>query len=213
MTGSLPPRSVLHSTILASAIAVPRFWNQRLSGSVLARSAPLQTALEQVPDSILQNAWLDLILHHPADYLHARAKAFRWVTLAPDISLCVPYVVGLRGPPQTMEALGFHTRFSQRDQRADAYGKLFVGTPVFSHLTFIVVMMAELAFLIWRRRTPDIAMIALLCSAIVFACSFFFISLACDYRYDYVLDLAALTVFVYVALDPACSEDKGATRT
>ncbi|HSC17985.1 MAG TPA: hypothetical protein VLC74_03630 [Rhizomicrobium sp.] len=168
----------------------------------LARSAPLQTGLEQVPDAVLRNAWLDLIAHDPADYLHARAKAFRWVTLTPNISLCVPYVVGLRGPPQTMESLGFHTRFSWRDEFADAYGKLFVHTPIFSHIIFIVLMIAELGFLIWRRRTQDISMIAMLCGAIAFAFSFFFISLACDYRYDYVLDLAALAVLIYVALDP-----------
>jgi len=108
----------------------------------------------------------------------------------------------LRGPPQTMEALGFRTRFNRRDEWADAYGKLFVHTPIFSHITFIVLMIAELGFLIWRHRTQDIPMIAMLCGATAFACSFFFISLACDYRYDYVLDLAALTVLIYVALDP-----------
>jgi hypothetical protein len=168
----------------------------------LARSAPLQAALEQTPDTVLQRTWLNFILHHTADYLRARAKAFRWVTLTPNISLCVPYVVGLRGPPQTMGALGLHTRLNQRDEWADAYGKLFVHTPVFSHITFLLLMIAELVFLMWRRSTPDIAMITLLCGAIAFACSFFFISLACDYRYDYVLDLSALAALIYIALEP-----------
>jgi hypothetical protein len=37
----------------------------------------------------------------------------------------------------------------------------------------------------------------------IFCASFFFISLACDYRYFYVLDLSALTTLIYIALYPA----------
>jgi hypothetical protein len=210
LTGAMAHDSALSSPVLAQQDPAllkllrsdgVRFYSP-LRSDWLARSAPLQAALERVPDATLKRAWLDLILHHPVDYLRARAAAFRWVTLTPNIALCVPYVVGLRGPRQTMEALGFRTRVNARDEWADAYGKLFVHTPILSHLTFIVLMIAEFAFLTRRGRTADIPIIAMLCGASAFAASFFFISLACDYRYNYILDLAALVTLIYIALDP-----------
>jgi hypothetical protein len=38
--------------------------------------------------------------------------------------------------------------------------------------------------------------------ALGFAASFLVISIACDYRYLYFLDLAAMTGVLYLALDP-----------
>jgi hypothetical protein len=39
-------------------------------------------------------------------------------------------------------------------------------------------------------------------AALMFAGSFLVISLACDYRYLYFLDLSAITGVLYLALDP-----------
>ena len=44
-------------------------------------------------------------------------------------------------------------------------------------------------------------MAGLLAGAFAFTASFFAISIACDYRYLYALDLSALTALVYLALD------------
>ena len=38
--------------------------------------------------------------------------------------------------------------------------------------------------------------------ALLFAASFAVISVACDYRYLYLLDLAAMVGLIYAALDP-----------
>jgi hypothetical protein len=46
-------------------------------------------------------------------------------------------------------------------------------------------------------------MIGLQLAAIGFAASFLVISIACDYRYLYFLDVAALTGLLYLSLDPA----------
>ena len=51
-------------------------------------------------------------------------------------------------------------------------------------------------------EAADLAVIGLMLAALSFAASFFVISLACDYRYLYLLDLAALVGLVYWALDP-----------
>jgi len=174
----------------------------------LARSARLQAALAGAPDDILHRSWMDYLRRRPLLYLENRAEEFRWVFLTPDMSLCVPYVVGLRGPPQVLNALGMKERVTARDKTIKAYAAALVGTPVFSHLTFLLLTLAELAFLFWRRRAADIALIGLLMGALAFASSFFFVSIACDYRYLYLLDLAALVALFYIALDPQVGDSR-----
>jgi uncharacterized membrane protein YhfC len=83
------------------------------------------------------------------------------------------------------------------------YGHALMRTPLFSHVTFLLLAIFEIGLLLWRRSAPDIAFASMLTGAIVFCASFFFISLACDYRYFYVLDLTALTALIYIALAPA----------
>ncbi|MFL6688826.1 MAG: hypothetical protein ACJ8IR_01360 [Alphaproteobacteria bacterium] len=175
----------------------------------LVRSQRLQAALAQAPDDILHRPWLGFVLQNPVLYLRERSEVFSWVFLTPDISLCVPYVVGLRGPPQAMSELGFQTRVSTRDKLMDNYGEAVMGTPLFSHLTFLLLALWEIAFLLLRRRGPDMAFTSMLLGAVAFCASFFFISIACDYRYFYVLDLAALSTLFYLFLDPRlCASDE-----
>ena len=58
-------------------------------------------------------------------------------------------------------------------------------------------------FLLWRRDGSDLAIAGLMFSGLAFTASFFVISLACDYRYLYFLDLAAMTGLFYLVLDPS----------
>jgi hypothetical protein len=53
--------------------------------------------------------------------------------------------------------------------------------------------------LLRRRRSPDLAVAAMLGSAFAFAASFAVISIACDYRYLYDLDLAVIAASFYLA--------------
>ena len=50
-----------------------------------------------------------------------------------------------------------------------------------------------------RSNHPYLWMLA---GSLAFAASFFVVSVACDYRYLYPLDLAAITGLLYAALDP-----------
>jgi hypothetical protein len=54
-------------------------------------------------------------------------------------------------------------------------------------------------------------MVGLMVSGLGFAASFFLISIACDYRYLYFLDLAALAGLFYVAVDPPWTRRKSGT--
>lgn len=174
----------------------------------LVRSARLQAALAAAPTGALHRSWLGLVRHRTALYLRERAGVFRWVFATPDIVRCVPYIVGQRGPPAVLRALHMPMRVSPRDRMVDRYGKWLMNTPVFSHALFFALALGEFVFLAFRRRSADLVFACLLAGSGAFAASFFFLAIACDYRYLYPLDLSALTVALYVALSLRASEEK-----
>jgi hypothetical protein len=174
----------------------------------LAHSSRLQAALAAAPDNVLHKPWLEFILHRPGLYLRDRAEVFRWVFLTPGLNACVPYVVGLRGPPRIMNELGLRERVSARDRWISGYASVFAGTPIFSHLTYFVLALGELVFLLWRRRGNDGVFVCLLSGALAFCGSFFFVSIACDYRYLYLLDLTALVSLSYLSLDARLARER-----
>ena len=101
-----------------------------------------------------------------------------------------------------MKALGLARRWDGRDQALADYAHHFIGTPFFSHGVFAALAAGLLVLFLRRRRPADIAMAGLLSAALAFAASFFIISIACDYRYLYALDLAAMAGVFYAALEP-----------
>jgi hypothetical protein len=88
-------------------------------------------------------------------------------------------------------------RSDRRDAAIESYAQFFVGTPVFSHAFFALIGIAVVVFLLRRRSAPDIAIIFLLAASAAFALTFFSISLACDYRYLYFLDVASMAGAIY----------------
>jgi len=167
----------------------------------------LGAALDDADPDTIAAQWRDLILHHPWLYLRMRAEVFRWVFLTPDLEQCLPYEVGVDGPPEVMAELGLKERSDARDIALDHYAHLFVGTPVLSHAFFAFLALIALWILLHRRRAADIAIAFLLLGALGFAASFFVISIACDYRYLYFLDLAAMVASFYLALDARSAWD------
>ena len=128
--------------------------------------------LWHVPDAAMHAQWRRIIIHYPAAYLLQRADVFRWTFLTPKLELCLPAQVGVTGPDGMLRALGVQTGVDIQDQGLADYARRFYGTPVYSHLTW------------------------------AFVASFAVISVACDYRYLYLLDLAAMVGVLYTALDP-----------
>ena len=78
-------------------------------------------------------------------------------------------------------------------------------TPSLSHIAYAVVALGVAVLLLVRRAPADLAIAAFMIGALGFAACFFVISLACDYRYLYVLDIACVTGVLYWALDPHLS--------
>jgi len=100
-----------------------------------------------------------------------------------------------------LKELGLKARLDARDRALILYERVLAGTPVLSHATYVALSLLCLAVLLWRRTTEDVAVACLVLSAFAFALSFFVISLACDYRYLYFVDTAAIAALVYLAGD------------
>lgn len=159
-------------------------------------------ALWRTPAKVIAAQWRDLILHHPGPYLRHRLSAFRWVFLTPEIDSCSPIAVGVTGPAALAASLQISVGQDLADQSLANYASWLLDTPVFSHLTYALVALATAVILLIRREPQDVAVAGLMIAALGFAASFLVISLACDYRYLYFLDLAALAGLFYLALDP-----------
>jgi hypothetical protein len=143
--------------------------------------------------------WRALILRHPLLYLRQRAAAFRWVLLTPKPTECVMAETGVDGDPDALAAAGLKERESARDKALGDYAEAFTGTPAYSHALYGAAAIAFLVVLLRRRRDPDIAVAAMLGGALAFTASFAVISIACDYRYLYFLDLSAIAAALYLA--------------
>lgn len=169
----------------------------------LAAAPEIHKWLGQASPSAVFRQWRDLVVFHTWLYLNVRSAVFWQVFATPDIARCVPYVVGVGGPADDMRKLGIATREDDRDDALDDYASGLQGTLVYSHVLFFVVGALCCFVLLRRRRSADLAFVAMLSGTAVFAASFFVISIACDYRYLYGIDLAAVVTLFYLALDPA----------
>ena len=101
-----------------------------------------------------------------------------------------------------MVPLNIEHRYTQSDIRLSNYATWFFDTPIYAHGFYAAISMILAGLLLWRRSPADIMLAALQLAGVGFAASFFIISIACDYRYLYFTDLAALVGVIYAALDP-----------
>jgi hypothetical protein len=166
------------------------------------RDQALSDALWKVPEAASGKQWFDLILKHPALYLKVRWEDFRWLVAPPVIDWCLPVYVGVDAPANKMEPLKLAHRYVQSDIELSNYSSWFLDTPVYSHLFYGAVSLVLAGLFLWRRQPADIALAALQLSGVAFMSSFFIISIACDYRYLYFTDLAAMAGLIYAAVDP-----------
>jgi hypothetical protein len=178
-----------------------RLWSP-VKNDTLEYSPRLTEALDDVPPDVLSRQWRALVLDHTWAYLAVRAKLFAWVFLPDRTMICHPFHVGDEGNPADLRALGMRSRMDNRDLMLWRYGDVFRGTPAFSHPFFAVIAALALIVLLHRRRPADLAMASLMAAALAFTASFFVISIACDYRYLMVLDLAAIAGALYLSADP-----------
>ena len=151
------------------------------------------------PMSAVTAQWLDLIVRHPDLYLSVRGVDFFWVVFTPRVRDCTPFFVGVDGPQPYMDQLSLVRRMSPRDSALKTFGLALTYTPVFSHALYGTIAMLVMIRLALRRRPADIAVAGMIFSALTFCASFLVVSVACDYRYLYFLDVAAMAGALYLA--------------
>lgn len=176
----------------------------------LDQDAALRMSLWRSPDAAMAAQWRAIVLGHTGAYLAHRTEVFRWIVAPPDLARCLPVHTGVVGPPAMLETLQVARGSPSRDQALSLYAARFYGTPLYSHLAYFVLAVVVAAALLLRREPADVAFAGLLVGMIAFAASFFVIGVACDYRYLYPLDLAALAGLLYFAVDPRVFRSKAA---
>jgi hypothetical protein len=156
----------------------------------------------------LTEDWRNLVLRHPGLYARVRAQVF-WDTLAtPDSAGCPLVSVGVQDLDRSeLARAGLQTRLTATDQWDEDYVWGFWGTPVLSHLAWITLVLVVLVLDVrdlarGDRRPGVIAAIGLSGCALAYAATYFPASVACDYRYLYFLDIAAMAVLVRRAAAP-----------
>jgi hypothetical protein len=148
-------------------------------------------------------AWANLPTADVGDYAAHRLAVFRQIFLTPNLLACLPVSTGVQGPELVLAELSLPARESRQDRELYNYASRFFGTPVLSHLPYALISLATMVLLLLRGRPSDFVMAGLQAGALAFAGSFLVIALACDYRYLYFLDLAAMTGLIHLALDPS----------
>jgi hypothetical protein len=185
-------------------------WLERLllTDGVAAYSPIRADTLEPVLDrtaghpesaALIAAQWEDIVLKHPLLYLRVRARAFDLIYLTPSAKDCVLIYTGVDGPSEEMHSAGLARRGTARDRALGKYALGFASSPVCSHAAYGGLGLMLLIGLLVRRRPPDIAVAAMLASAITFALSFAVISISCDYRYLYALDLSVIAAALYAS--------------
>ena len=165
------------------------------------RDPMLSNAFKSVPPEASEAQWIDLVTRHTGLYLKVRWEDFRWVLAPPVIDFCLPIYTGVDAPANLMEGLGLEHRYVQGDVQLTNYASWFLDTPVYSHAAYALISLGLAGLFLLRRQPADIAMAALQLAGVGFTASFFLISIACDYRYLYFTDLAALVGLVYAAVE------------
>jgi hypothetical protein len=163
---------------------------------------PGASALLPPRSPALAEDWRNLVLSHPWLYLRVRAQVF-WDTLAtPDSADCPLVSVGVQDLDRSeLARAGLRPRLTARDQWDEDYVWNFWGTPVLSHLAWLTLVLVILGLDVrdvtrGDRRPGVLAVIGLLGCALAYAATFFPASVACDYRYLYFIDIAAMAGLV-----------------
>jgi hypothetical protein len=146
--------------------------------------------------------WRALVFANPKTYLAVRAEDFSWLFFSLHSDQCLVYEVGVSGDPADLRTAHLSRRYDDRDEWLDDdYGTPLVSTPALSHPFFAIGGLVSLLVFLRRRRPADLAMAGLLTAALLYTLSYFFISIACQYRYLFAVDLSSIAAVFYLLMD------------
>ena len=154
--------------------------------------------------SVVGRQWTALIQDYPLLYLRTRAAVWLVTLTTPERDACPMIIVGVDAEPAMLARAGLKARVDAKDAWDEDYASRFVGGPLYSHLFYGALLVAALVVQAarWKRgdRGPKAAAtLGLGLAALAFAASFFVVSVDCDFRFLYFLDVAAMAVAARVA--------------
>ncbi len=135
-------------------------------------------------DGQMRRLWWELIIRYPRAYLSHRLAFDHWLFFPPDPGQCLPFYVGVDGPPDMIARLGLQRGVRPGDQALFDYGKAFLTTPMYWNGAWVLLAIAlGIGFI--KRRRSDFPIICLLAASTTFAATFLIAGIACDVRYCY----------------------------
>jgi hypothetical protein len=150
------------------------------------------------PGSATGQQWAELIRLHPWLYLWTRARVWLTTLRTPGSAACPMIITGIDGGDRDLLArAGLSAREDAKDEWDEDYASWFLRGPLYSHEFYGLLLIVALAWLAvgWLRgeRRPETMVTAAMgLSALAFTASFFVVSVDCDYRFLYFLDVAAM---------------------
>jgi hypothetical protein len=103
-----------------------------------------------------------------------------------------------------MPELGLAVRGNLRDSRLVTWLSGLMRTRLFNH-AFSALILCVSAIVLWRRGGAS-ALVVFAASAVAFTVAFGIIGISCDFRYIYILPVAATLLLLVLALGPRPSD-------
>ena len=151
--------------------------------------------------------WLPAIRQHPLAYARHRLSAFSWLAGFHDERTCLPFQVGVEGIDAFLAESGMHQERELRDLRLYDFYLHFVRTPLWKHWLYMLAVGVVL-LLVWRRGgTARTALLPWGIGLALFAGSFLPTSIACDFRYLYLLVPATAGLLLALLAPTAASAE------
>lgn len=141
--------------------------------------------------------WAANVVQHPGGYVAHRLDFMGWLLGCRDPNKCLPFAVGVPAEPAAMaEALGVTSGISSRAALLGKIGNASIF--LFRPWIYILLSLVSLLYLIQLDRQRHSSMIALQLCGLLYAASYFFIGIACDFRYTYFSTITGLFGLAYV---------------
>ncbi len=169
---------------------------------VALRAPRLWSFLLAQPGSAINAQWWSIVRHDFGYYLRDRLSVFSWTFLTPDITRCLPVFAGIDGNPAWLQSLGLREGERPQDAALVSYSERFFHTPLYSHAFYALIAIVLVFVLALRGDPTDIAVTAMLVSALLVAASYYVVSIACAFRLLYFLDVGAFAGLLYFSVDP-----------
>jgi hypothetical protein len=152
-------------------------------------NVPELVPFDRSGDQAMSHLWWQLVSHYPLAYLVHRFQFYRWLLFPPQPGRCLPFYVGVYGPPAMLTQLGLRETVRPGDQALFRYGTLFLNSPLYWNGAWLLLA-AGLLLGFTRYLPAELPTACLLASSISIAASFLFVGIACDMRYCYVVPVA-----------------------